>query len=145
MGAPETSRVITIFAVTVAPEAAHSFDAAISWGMPGPGGQDRVPFTFPLRWLAQPEIRAAIAGVIGTQSGAAQRAPDTVPVHVEQHIEYDRALRVGESYQLAVGVDGPDAQNLVCVTGVITDAGGAPVARLTTTLLLVDLAQGDAP
>ncbi len=54
----------------------------------------RVPFTFPIRWLAHPEIRAAAARIMG-ESG-------WIPLHESQSFDYRSALVVDADYRMQV-------------------------------------------
>jgi hypothetical protein len=57
----------------------------------GASGED-VPAAFPIAWLAQPEIRAAI------EQGCGSR----LPLHEGQSFEYTRALEVDCEYRLTL-------------------------------------------
>lgn len=55
-----------------------------------------VPFTFPVRWFAHPDIRAAGTKLIDCESW--------VPIHESQSFDYDRPLDVEIDYQMTIEV-----------------------------------------
>ena len=61
------------------------------------GARDKaIPFTFPVRWLAHPMIRAAGAELGGTEPW--------VPIHESQSFDYDRPLQVDIDYRMTVEI-----------------------------------------
>ncbi|HEY1735061.1 MAG TPA: hypothetical protein VGG12_00290 [Methylovirgula sp.] len=56
--------------------------------------KDGVPFTFPIRWFAHPDIRAA-----GERLGGAE---PWVPIHESQSFDYQRPLAVDVDYSMTV-------------------------------------------
>lgn len=61
-----------------------------------PEGDDgELPFTFPVRWLSRPEVRAAVLGCL-----AAEDESSLLPLHESQSFDYVAALRVGVTYRM---------------------------------------------
>jgi hypothetical protein len=54
----------------------------------------RMPFTFPVRWLAHPEIRAAAGGLVGETAW--------VPIHESQSFTYRRGLEADVDYRMRI-------------------------------------------
>jgi hypothetical protein len=90
---------------------------------------DVLPLTFPMRWLAAPEIRAALLDAVAD--------PDVVLVHESQAFDYAQRLRSGESYALSVSARRESAPERLLVDGVISDGSGRELARLETILRLI--------
>jgi hypothetical protein len=85
------------------------------------GAGDELPFTFPMRWLAHGEIRAAAARVIGDATGE-----QILALHESQTFDYAAPLKIGETYRLTVKMRrSPEAQQI------IMDAEIGPNAELT--------------
>lgn len=61
----------------------------------------RVPFTFPIRWLARPEIHAAAARLIG--------GDDWVPIHESQSFDYRQPLALDCDYRMRIAMSHEDA------------------------------------
>ncbi len=76
------------FAVRVEAEASEAFGRATG------ARAGRIPFTFPVRWLAHPQIRAAAARMIG--------ATDWVPIHESQSFDACRRLETGIDYRMRI-------------------------------------------
>jgi hypothetical protein len=60
------------------------------------GKAGRIPFTFPVRWFARPELRAAAAGMMGEAAW--------VPVHESQSFDYRRPLESDRDYRMWVSM-----------------------------------------
>jgi len=58
---------------------------------------DELPFTFPVRWLARSEIRAAVARLLNEQDSAA-----LLPLHESQSFDYAAPLRADVDYRMRV-------------------------------------------
>lgn len=58
-----------------------------------------VPFTFPVRWLAQPEIRAAVSRLVGAAEGE-----DLLALHESQVFDYAMPLRADVEYRMDVAI-----------------------------------------
>ena len=111
------------FAVTTDRAEVDAFRAAT--GLP-PG--DGVPATFPMRWLAAPEVRAALLAIAPE--------PDLVPVHESQTFEYLAPLFVGVRYALALAARREAAPDRLVLTGTISGEDGAPCVHVETILRL---------
>ena len=86
-----------------------------------------LPFTWPIRWMARPDIRAALTALVPE--------PDLVPFHESQTFDYVAALRVGSPYTLVVSARRETAPERLVVDGVLS-ADGAQVATIETVLRL---------
>ena len=98
-------------------------------GLP-PG--DTVPATFPMRWLAAPEVRDALLAM------AAE--PDLVPVHESQMFDYLAPLTVGEHYEMRLDAHRESAPERLVLTGTVTGRSGAIHLRIETMLRLFSTA-----
>jgi hypothetical protein len=136
MSATQTSRPLGDFAVSVDAESATALASAL--GRHSAGGP--VPMTYPMRWLAAPQIRDAVLAAVPTEG-----ADRILPVHVEQRIALAAPLQVGADYRLSLSVEGPDPRRILRVTGFLRDCDGAELGTLTTGILLVAIPGGAAP
>ena len=111
---------------------ARAFRSAIGLS-PADGANLPLPFlplTFPMRWLAAPDVRRAMIAMV----------PDRVAlVHEAQTFDYERLLRVGESYALTLLARREVDPDRLVLDGSIAAGDGAPVARLETVLRLFPL------
>lgn len=106
------ARDIGRFAVRAGAEAVARFAAATGQ----PAARGRVAPTFPITWLTRPDIRAAIAAALPTETGFAL-------VHAAQEFRYDGALAIGEDYTLDLALEGPDARGLIRLRAELRAAG----------------------
>jgi hypothetical protein len=97
------------------------------------GTGDFVPLTFPFRWLTLPAIRAAILQSIGGEG--------FLPVHEGQSFAYERSLRIGTDYVLAVDIRSSEKPPRLMVTMAVSTLDGKICARLETILRIVRLTQ----
>jgi hypothetical protein len=67
---------------------------AEAFGRVAGGKEGRIPFTFPMRWLARPELRAAAARMMGEAAW--------VPIHESQSFDYRRPLERDIDYRMRV-------------------------------------------
>ena len=88
---------------------------------------DALPFTYPIRWMARPDIRAALTALV-PEAGL-------VPFHESQSFDYAAPLRAGTRYALAVTARRESAPDRLVVEGVLS-AGRARVATIETVLRL---------
>ncbi len=58
------------------------------------GGKAGIPFTFPVRWFARPELRAAAAQMMGEAAW--------LPIHESQSFDYRRPLESDIDYRMRV-------------------------------------------
>lgn len=131
---------VGVFPVAVDAAAVAGLAAALGRGAAsGPGRA--VPMTFPLRWLSDPAIRAALWAAVlpGTADAKA------LPVHIEQRIALSEPLRIGAAYHLALWVQPPDARRIARVRATLRDARGRDVGSMETGFLLVSAPVGEAP
>ncbi len=115
------------FAVCAEPAEVAAFRAAT--GLPR---GDAVPATFPMRWLAAPEVRDALLAMAGE--------PDLVPVHESQLFDYLAPLSIGERYEMCLDVRRETAPDRLVLTGAITARSGAIHLRIETILRLFSTA-----
>ncbi len=118
-----SSAAIGTFAVSADPAEVAAFRRAAR--LDDEGGT--LPFTWPIRWMARPDIRAALAALLPEA--------DLVPFHESQTFDYAVSLRVGVSYQLAVSARRESAPDRLVAEGVLS-ADGARVATIETVLRL---------
>lgn len=58
--------------------------------------EDVVPFTFPVRWFAHPDIRAAAEGLFGSEPW--------IPLHESQSFDYVAALAIDTDYRMMIDI-----------------------------------------
>jgi hypothetical protein len=58
-----------------------------------------LPFTFPVCWLAAPEIRAGVAGLVGEDDGTT-----LLPLHESQSFDYAAPLLADVDYCMSVNI-----------------------------------------
>ena len=87
-----------------------------------------VPLTFPMRWLASPELRRALLAMVPE--------PDLIPVHESQTFEYVQPLTVDQAYVLTLSAGRESAPDRLVVAGVVASGTGEMVVRLETILRL---------
>lgn len=95
----------------------------------------QVPPTYPVIWLGNPEVRAAVRSVAGMERG--------LPLHFSQSVTYLAPIAVGESYALdlrwrPLPHRDPTRPKLEFVA-TVTDAAGQAIARMSSVLLVVPL------
>ena len=118
---------IGTFAVSADPAEVAAFRRAARLEDAGALSSGFLPFTWPIRWMARPDIRAAMAALVPE--------PDLVPFHESQTFDYASPLRAGVSYELAVSARRDSAPDRLVVEGVLS-ADGARVANIETVLRL---------
>ncbi len=91
---------------------------------PGEG----VPSTFPMRWLAAPELREALLALAPEE--------DLVPVHESQVFEYLAPLVVDGRYAMEFAARREASPERLVLAGTISDAAGTPLVRVETILRL---------
>ena len=92
-----------------------------------------VPFTFPIRWLARPEIRGALV--------ALTPEPGLVPFHESQTFEFASPLQAGVSYVMDVAARREHAPERIVVDARLAAADAALVAKVETVLRLFPTGQ----
>lgn len=111
------------FAVVAARAEVVAFRAATGLE-PGEG----VPTTFPMRWLAAPELRDALLALAPEE--------DLVPVHESQVFEYLAPLAVDGHYTMELAARREASPERLVLAGTIGDATGTPLVRVETILRL---------
>lgn len=89
---------------------------------------DTLPFTWPIRWMARPDVRAALTALVPEA--------DLVPFHESQTFDYAAPLRAGTDYTLAMTARRESAPDRLVVEGSIAVADGSVVATVETVLRL---------
>jgi hypothetical protein len=90
------------------------------------GGQD-VPPAFPICWLGEPEIRAAVEKACGTR----------LPLHEGQTFEYERPLEMGAEYRLLLSLREEADPPRLALKGECRTPTGELCLRIETLLRLV--------
>ena len=88
-----------------------------------------LPLTYPMRWLAAPDLRA---GLLDLVAGA-----EVVLVHESQSFAYAQPLHVDQLYTLTVFARREEAPDRVILEGTVIDAAGVEHARIETILRLI--------
>ncbi len=118
--------------VTTSPEAVREFRRQTGWGeIDGPP-----PLSFPVVWMRLKEIGEPIRA-------AAQEVG--LPVHEAQHFEYARPLELGCDYDLMLEMRRESEPARLIATAEVFDLDGGFVARITSTLRLIDPASIPSP
>lgn len=90
-----------------------------------------VPATFPIVWLANPELMAALRALAGA---------DRLPVHESQSFAYARALTPGARYRLSAVARQESAPERLVVEARVTGMADEPVLEMRAVLRLVPIA-----
>ena len=98
---------------------------------------DELPFTFPMRWLADARIRAAAARLIGDATGE-----HVIALHEQQTFDYATPLKIGETYRLSVHMRRPPGAQQIIVDVEIGPNANLIYLRMEMILRLVAI---DAP
>ena len=114
---------IGTFEVTASAAEVSAFRRAAR--LEGNGGA--LPFTYPIRWLARPEVRGALMALMPEA--------DLVPFHESQSFDYMRPLHTDTPYTLAVKAR-RDSEPDRLVVEVTIAAAGLQVATVETVLRL---------
>jgi hypothetical protein len=111
--------------VTTSLEAIRAFRRETGWAdLDGPP-----PAAFPVVWMRMPEIGEPIRA-------AAQEVG--LPVHEAQHFDYERPLETGRDYDLMLELRRESEPMRLIATAEVFDLDGALVARIVSTLRLID-------
>ena len=121
---PGEATILGPFAVMARPQEVAAFRAAT--GLVDAG--DRLPLTFPMRWMASPDVRAALRSLLSEG--------DLVPVHEGQGFDYAMPLFVGTAYTLRLEARRETAPDRLIVGGTIATEDGLIHAKLETILRL---------
>ena len=88
-----------------------------------------LPLTYPMRWLALPDVRA---GLLDLMAGL-----DVVLVHESQSFAYTHSLYVDRLYTLTLFARREEGPDRVILDGTVIDAKGVEQARVETILRLI--------
>ena len=97
---------------------------------------ETLPFTYPIRWMARPDIRAALTALVPEA--------DLVPFHESQTFDYAVPLEVGVAYWLTVAARRERVPERLFVDGRISAADGTVLATIETVLRLFSKTRGAA-
>jgi hypothetical protein len=111
--------------VTTSPEAVRRFRSETGWGE----AEGPPPASFPVVWMRLPEIGEPIRA-------AAQEVG--LPVHEAQHFDYRRPLETGRDYDLMLELRREKDPARLIATAEVFDLDGGFVARIVSTLRLID-------
>jgi hypothetical protein len=109
------------FRVRAEPTQIAAYKSAIS------ARSDDIPAAFPIRWLAEPEIRAAI------EKGCGQ----FVPLHEAQSFDYLQPLAMAAEYRLSITLAEHSDPPRLSVKGEVATMAGQICLRMETVLRLV--------
>jgi hypothetical protein len=90
------------------------------------GGQE-VPAAFPICWLGEPEIRAAVEKACGNR----------LPLHEGQTFDYGRRLEIGAEYRLSLSLSEEADPPRLALKGECKTVAGELCLRMETLLRLV--------
>ena len=90
---------------------------------------DRLPLTFPMRWLVAREVRAALLALVPET--------DLVLVHESQSFDYAAPLHVDRPYGLSLTVRRAPAPDRLFVDATVADGAGVAQVAMETILRLV--------
>lgn len=96
----------------------------------------RLPFTFPVRWLAQPQFQAAAIEMIGNA--------DWVPIHESQSFDYRAPLALETDYEMRVTMNREAEPSRIVVAAQVVAADGTPRLSMEMILRIVPLPAGEA-
>ena len=115
--------------VSASPEAIRAFRRQTGWGEAEELDLLPPPAAFPVVWMRLPEIGDPI-------SAAAQEVG--LPVHEAQHFEYVQPLEAGRDYDLMLELRRENQPARLIATAEVFDLDGVFVARIVSTLRLID-------
>jgi hypothetical protein len=118
--------------VTASAEAVRAFRGQTGWQ----SAEGPPPASFPVVWMRLPAIGEPIRA-------AAQEVG--LPVHEAQHFEYWRPLEIGRDYDLMLELRRENEPTRLVATAEVFDLRGVFVARIVSTLRLIDPKDIPAP
>jgi hypothetical protein len=98
-------------------------------GWPFAEAETRVPHTFPMRWLASPEFRAAIEKKLRVTGGIA--------IHEAQTFTYEQRLETEHDYMLNAELESQKNPDRLILRASIVNSANEPLLQLETILRLV--------
>ncbi len=136
---PDRAQRIGSFTVSTDGDSVSAFQTAVSTGVPTADAQ-AIPLTYPISWLARPDIRAAVMAAVMPDADGAR----ILPVHVEQQVTMEAPMRRDRNYRLDLAAEGPDIRGMVRVYADVMGSQGQAIGSLVTVFVLVDADQGSA-
>jgi hypothetical protein len=115
--------------VSASPDAIRAFRRQTGWGEAEELDLLPPPVAFPVVWMRLPEIGDPIR-VAAQEVG--------LPVHEAQQFEYVRPLEAGRDYDLMLELRRENQPERLIATAEVFDLDGVFVARIVTTLRLID-------
>jgi hypothetical protein len=97
------------------------------------GNTGRIPVTFPVRWLARPELRDAAAQMVGEEAW--------VPIHESQSFDYRRPLESGVDYRMSIDIWREAMPARLTLRAEIATDGDEPCLRMEMILRIVTMAE----
>jgi|SRR5579863_1537873 len=97
---------------------------------------DRVPVTFPIRWLARPDLQAAAIDMIGDAHW--------VPIHESQSFDYHAPLALETDYAMDVTMKREEEPSRIVVVAQVGAAGEPPRLDMEMILRIIPLPAGQA-
>jgi hypothetical protein len=88
-----------------------------------------LPVTYPMRWLAMPDIRTALLDLVSSD--------EVVLVHESQSFSYAQPLYVDQLYTLTVFARREATPDRMILDGTVVDAAGVEQARVETILRFI--------
>lgn len=130
-----TARHIGRFAVSASSDSVAAFRAATTFGQAIPhADDDKLPPTYPLRWLNEGTLQDALLGELLPPDGSTS----TLPLHVEQRFNIPTALETDTPYWLHVSLTDADKGQMVRISAQLADDRGNPLGQMSSTLLMID-------
>lgn len=100
------------------------------------GTGQKIPFTFPVRWLARPDFHAAAAEMIGDNNW--------VPIHESQSFDYRVPLVADVDYAMTVKMQRQTEPSRIVLLADVGVSGEAPALSMEMILRIVPLPKGEA-
>jgi hypothetical protein len=107
---------------------------AESFGRETGASGSRLPFTFPVRWLARPEIHTAAAAMIDEAAW--------IPIHESQSFDYRRSLEVETDYRMRVDLRREAKPPRLILRAEIATQSGQPCLDMEMILRIVSMNAG---
>ncbi len=123
-------RALGTFAVRASSDEADAFRRETG------GSGPKIPFTFPVRWLARPDFHAIAAELIGDH--------DWVPIHESQSFDYRAPLAADVDYLMTVKMQRQTEPSRIILLADVGAPGEASVLSMEMILRIVPLPKGDA-
>ena len=95
-------------------------------------GDNSVPATFPITWIAEPKLANILNGYYEAIGSGRKLVLQT-----EQQFRYARPLAPDRQYVLDMVFEGPDGQDSYRLVGKVSDADGTHVLDMVSTFVFV--------